>query len=566
MKTAYDPVRVRQLRALTATAIDSIAIIRSPDPDAMDALRSLRLLRRNLEELWMPLLRNIETSRAMVEWTASMSAYALSGQAMIVDWISDHTAPRNGPYEHLTDDELYDLIMSYDESNMPFDGHGGYDITHQFWSTTLSPIAAELARRANASQDFAGLLLDAATRNPVIGLAVARADFEPAYVREVASTLLHHRWQFDDGDSRAYAAATDALLSSLAASPDECLTLLADSEVLYQLASWPLLDQRAVEAFIHAGVYTAVATDPALLRDGYEVMQELVVLANGDLNDGFNAGMSRGLATSMIGYADTLVPAVGITKECGGDVQINTFDEHGFSLVLGDYEEVTNLFGAIARDIEAQAALGVTVGVYVNQVTAELGASIDDRSALGHAAQFADLIGDSVSAEQAEMVAAAAAETMRLGSMGTVIGFGVNAAASAAGVGTIGGFVIRQVVKAGTQALTTVEPGTMPNAMVRHVTHDAIVVAAVTLAQSDAQTRAANDLDDDDAAAGDVVDAHLVRLDELSADGDLAGYQAELSRMETFIVDMPHLDEFVNGILDDPAVNELTEGHAEYDC
>ncbi len=107
MHTAYDPDRVRQLSMRTAMAIDALSMIGSTDPAAADALRTVRLLRRNLEDLWMPLLRQIEASRAMISWTASAAAsareFVTHGRALVLDWIDQHSddphadLPQNWP-------------------------------------------------------------------------------------------------------------------------------------------------------------------------------------------------------------------------------------------------------------------------------------------------------------------------------------------------------------------------------------------------------------------------------------------------------------------------------------
>ena len=122
------------------------------------------------------------------------------------------------------------------------------------------------------------------------------------------------------------------------------------------------------------------------------------------MTDGFAPGAARGIANSLIGYIDTLAPA--IRKEDGGAVTLIVLGDTPFTFDLGTYEEVRDLVGAIGRDEQAQAAIGVTLGAYVNSVVDELGIDVASRSGIEHVAQFADLVGDAVSAEQAEMVAA----------------------------------------------------------------------------------------------------------------------------------------------------------------
>ncbi|MEX2625632.1 MAG: hypothetical protein WD225_02045 [Ilumatobacteraceae bacterium] len=64
----YDPARIVALRTRTIEAIDDLRSIRCDDPLADDALRVVRLMCRNLEESWLPLIEAIHASRAMVTW------------------------------------------------------------------------------------------------------------------------------------------------------------------------------------------------------------------------------------------------------------------------------------------------------------------------------------------------------------------------------------------------------------------------------------------------------------------------------------------------------------------
>ena len=122
--------------------------------------------------------------------------------------------------------------------------------------------------------------------------------------------------------------------------------------------------------------------------------------------------------------------------------------ETPFTFELGTYEEVRDLVGAIGRDEQAQAAIGVTLGAYVNSIVDELGVDIASRSGIEHVAQFADLVGDAVSAEQAEMVAAAAASSSQRRVLADAVGFGVSATATTTGGGPVVDFAVNQLVRA----------------------------------------------------------------------------------------------------------------------
>ncbi len=71
MDIGYDPRRVRDLSRRTADAIDGLRSIHSDDPAAAGALRTVKLTRRNLEDLWMPTLLQIVRSDAMESWLVS---------------------------------------------------------------------------------------------------------------------------------------------------------------------------------------------------------------------------------------------------------------------------------------------------------------------------------------------------------------------------------------------------------------------------------------------------------------------------------------------------------------
>ena len=271
---------------------------------------------------------------------------------------------------------------------------------------------------------------------------------------------------------------------------------------------------------------------------------------------------ARGIANSLIGYIDTLAPAIG--QEDGGRVTLLVPGATPFTFELGTYEDVRDLVGAISRDAQAQAAIGVTLGAYLNSIADGLGVGIARRSGIEHVAQFADLVGDAVSAEQAEMIADAAASSAQQRLLVDAVGFGASAAVSAAGGGPVVGFAVNQLLRIGTDRFAGVDPATMPNGAIRHRTYDAIVVASVTVGRSDPTAidadRPAGDRDDPDELAR--VDRYLDRLARLDATGDVDGYADEVSRMTQFIErSTPNLDAFVNSITELAAVNELIEGH-----
>ena len=112
MQLGYNPDRIRVLSRRTAASIDDIASIHCSDQAATTALRALRLLRRNLEDHWMPLLREIESSDAMIGWRSVLLGANAGGlEQLRQEWANsaawldfDESSPN--VFSTLTDDEL----------------------------------------------------------------------------------------------------------------------------------------------------------------------------------------------------------------------------------------------------------------------------------------------------------------------------------------------------------------------------------------------------------------------------------------------------------------------------
>ena len=572
METAYDPSRIHQLSMRTAMAIDALAMFDSPDPMAADAMRALRLLRRNLEDVWMPLLRQIETSQALISWTSTAAISAIGfladGREAIAAWIERHTHDLAEHLRSMSDDEFLVRLAHIGEDGLPFDGYNGLDLDDPSWTAMFPTVAAEMAFRVRVDPTFRSRLVEVSYDNPAVGLAISYANFPTTFVHEVAVNMLHRPSRMDDFETRAEAAAASAALEALVVHPQVCLTTMQDPTLLAELAGWTMLDQDVVARFVQSGLHTAVVESPRRLAEGYSVIGELTRLANGSFDGGFTVGMSRGVARSMIGYVDTL--GRSIDKEDGGQVRVTTLGagtdgprrDDGFAIELGTYEDVRNLFGAMARDVEAQAALGVVLGAYMNTVVADVGGDLATLSGVDHVAQFADLLGDAVTAEQAEMIATAASATAQNGILVGAVGFATSKALSFAGAGPFVGYVAGRLVKSASERMADVEPQEMPNGRLRHVAHDAIVVASVTLARTDRELQAARGLDGDDAASLAQIDVHLARLAEFDAAGNDEAYRDEVSDMVDFIEQRaPQHDAFLTEIRSIPAVNELVEGH-----
>ena len=266
----------------------------------------------------------------------------------------------------------------------------------------------------------------------------------------------------------------------------------------------------------------------------------------------------------MIGYVDTLGRSIDKRgRRPGADHRRSAAPGEpgdGFTIELGTYEDVRNLFGAIARDVEAQAALGVVLGAYMNTVMADASALTSAaRTGVDHVAQFADLLGDAVTAEQAEMIATAASADgaergtgrARSGSPRAALAVGAGPGRSSASSQARSS---RSVVRADRRgrAATDAERSAASRRLRRdHRGHrDARPHRPGAPAHPRPATTTTSSLRQ--------VDAHLARLAELDAAGDAEAYRDEVSDMVDFIEQRaPQLDVFVTEVRSIPAVNEL---------
>ncbi|MBV1894714.1 MAG: hypothetical protein KUG57_11735, partial [Ilumatobacteraceae bacterium] len=123
MEIGYDPHRLRQLSWQARNSIDSLTALRSNDPAAAEAMHSIRLFRRHLEDQWMPLISQIEASTAMTSWLATIVHSVRSGESTTSAWLTLQElrhwsqGPRHWTeYSKLSDNELLDLV-EYRESD-----------------------------------------------------------------------------------------------------------------------------------------------------------------------------------------------------------------------------------------------------------------------------------------------------------------------------------------------------------------------------------------------------------------------------------------------------------------
>lgn len=478
MQTAYDPDRVRHLGTRVEACIDELARCRSDDPAAADAMRVIRLTRRNLEEQWLPLVREIEQSTAMTVWTSTR-----------LGWLR---ADRPALWLHLRHD------------------------------------------------------------------AVATPS-RPADVRRLIELLRDRPW-FDDLASVIQAARVAEEMRAMLSDPQACLDVLGDPWALLMLAQWGDLPDDVVQELVATGLYDAVAERPDRLSDGYAVLAELTELANGTLDDGFQPGMARGVAVSMTGYITTLAPA--ISQE--GRYPVYVVDEPaGVDVRLGTYDDVADLFGALLRDDEAQAAVGLALGGYAARVVDDLDTTFPATPGLEHVAGVTDLVADAARAEQAELVAAAAEAASRWRSIGEAVGFGVGAALTAAGAGPTAKVVADRAVAIATDALARVDPDRLPGRQIPATVYDAVTVATVAMVVERPELRSPLGLRSIDDAHWDEVDRRLERLDDTMT---TEHRRHRLAQLERWIEgNAAPLAALLATVRTAPGMHELTESRADAD-
>jgi hypothetical protein len=559
MEIGYNPHRVRELTRRTQASIDAIADIGSTDPAATDALRTLRLLRRNLEDHWMPLLGRLERSEAMVSWSTGILEPARAAGAALVTWLTHRDDPEHTSsdtlecgwtrYSTLSDAELLELL---DLTATQVLSRNPLDHPPRALVTALSQ---ELALRAGSDDAFAGALLAVAAVNPLVALATGDAPVPRAFVRDLLITMFRSvPWSGGtEADISPHAIAT--AMESLLDDPSACLDVLLDHHSLHVLARWPMLDGGIVQEFVITGLHDAVVADPQRLLDGHAVLADLVRLTNGPLDGGLQPGMARGVAVSMVGYVSTIAPAIRLE----GSYPVMVV-ERAFEIELGTYDDLVDLFGALLRDAPAQAVLGGVLGAYAIKVVHDLGDRVVDHVGIERVARFADLLGDAARAEQAELlVTAAATEATRRRVVGA-IGFGVGAVLSVSGVGSVTRGLATRAVGAAARPAVRVTPRALPDLSIPATTYDLITVACVRLVAADPSLRPPLGL-------GAITDAEWGRVEELLAaiaDTDDPHERARrVIRLNRYAEDrLPALAGYLADIRSTPGMDELTEGRS----
>lgn len=440
MDTAYEPSRIHQLSRHTLDAIDTLDSLASTDPAAADALRTIRLTRSNLEDHWMPALRGIEGSDSMVRWRAShLGALGFRSLSAMRDSLPDHLRPGGVgavpiPLPPQQREELLGRLAFLERKALNADAEreAGEDPTGAPTTTELRTLGRDLALWVERDDRFADEVIELAGSNMLVGHVLGEARFSSSFASRVARRMAVPNGPAANVDHDRYAASLSATLMSLTADPAACLDLLLDRPTAFALASWSSLDTTMLSDFVVSGLGTAIDANPNRLADGYDVLAFLTSAANGPLDQGFNAGMALGVVTALPAYLDTLSPAV--SQRGPGDGVVVNDDTHAISVDLGTYDDLLGLFGAILRHRDARVELGRVTATWATEALRAANSLPVFDLAVTRVAEFTSLVLDAAEAEQAQIVAKAAADEDRASDTGQAVGLGVDLLLGSRGV------------------------------------------------------------------------------------------------------------------------------------
>lgn len=463
MEASYDPERVRALAERTLDAIAAFDTVRSTDPAAAGAMRAARLARRNLEDLWMPAIREIERSDAMVS--------PIGADPNAPDGWRRPPRPHRAPLRDLTDDELLDLVDVIDRllADEPPGGEriDTYGVDTLPAKYDLTVLAAELADRVRADPAFRRRLLEHAPRTVVIGRLVGRARFPVGFVADLVVALTGPMSARGSLHPTEYGRSLGEALDVLADHPAVALRVLLDDAVLRHLATTRHVDTRSLATFANSALTLAATHRPA---DGYRVLTRLTG------TDHLNAGFSLGLAGSLDTFLDTLAPAIArrdqhvVIAGVAGDPDI------------GSYSEVRSIFGEILRHPDAAVALGASLGNYTDRVVDRLGDDLGADGTLTTLAQLVAMIDEAATTEQAQLtIEAGVAEASRR-RVGAAVGAGATIVLTATGVGAAARGLVAGFIGLGTDVLARIEPERLAGASIGGRLHHQISTSALRAA------------------------------------------------------------------------------------
>ena len=558
MNIGYEPGRVVQLLRHTLEAIDTLVDLASTDPAAAEAIRTIRLTRSNLEDHWMPALRDIQGSDTMARWRASrLGTFGLGSLGALGDSLPVHLRPQDGavPIPLTTRGNLLrrlDLLDRKASTGAADQRSGG----HRAGAPTkreLEELGAQLAWWVAHDDEFAHELIELSVSNMLVGRLLGDVKFSSSFASDVVRRMAVPNGPDTGVDHDLYAESLSIALASLADDPSACLDLLLDQPVAYALASWQSLNTAMVADFVASGLHTTMIDEPHRLRDGYLVLQFLTRAANGPLDGGMSAGMAAGVASSLAGYIDTFAPA--IEQEGTTPVVIRAVSP---SVELGTYDDLVDLFGAVVRVPDAQPALGMVLAAYTFATFELVGGEALTRPDVTHLAEFADLLGDASRTEQAELVMAAAVEEARSRQLSGLIGFGTNVALLAGGAGSVVRAIAGQTVKFTATLGDRTDSQQFPVGQIPAQTYDLITVAAVAVAAKAPSMRLHAGLDDVTAAQWTEATRQVAEIERLDDPHERALAVGDLDYwIDTSV---PALATYLLELRTTPGMSELKEG------
>lgn len=555
VRIGFDPERVVELSHRTRHSIDSLSGIRSQDAAAGAAMHAVRAATHLLENVWMPLLHEIDASRALVAGPARGPDAVRAEWAATERWLT-HTVHRD-----LSDDDLLAEVIGLD-ADVPVvdprdrgDGSGAAAAIDAFLRAH-TPLARELAVRVRRDPSFAADLVAAAYDSPLIAMLTGQAHFPTGYRADLLAAVLAHPWWEEGWEMDKHAAAADILIRSVLPEPNVCLDLLGRDGVAETLAGWYPLDQDLVADLVVVGLATAPTRDPGLLPDGYAVLAEFIRLANDSTFDvpGFEPGVAVGLAAAIGAFVPTFAPAL---ENEHAPVSVKSTGVDGlWDMTLSTREELIDMFGAIIRTPDAQATLGALL---VTAAHDALGPEpvIDIRSV----AELAEVIDEAAVNEAQEMALASSIRHTSVVETGSQIGWAATFAAAIAGVGAAS----RMLLVASTSWISNrLAGGVAEDAElgppIRNITYQAIQLEACRRFVADDELRRRH-------GAGGVhptqlaeIEHHIATATGLLADG--AGGTGERQRALLNAVDAVRAaggSRYLDSILEDNSVDDLNE-------
>lgn len=549
MELGYNPARISALSRRTLASIDSLSALRSSDQAAADALQAIRLTRQNLEDHWMPLIREIESSDAMVGWlSTALDAIRASG-SRLAEWFThkDSDTAEWTEYSERSNEELLEWLAYASNIAFPWDEHFGHAVS------ALTAFSEDLAERVKSSTDFAASLVRLAPSAPLIAFATGEAEFPASFTGAVITSMLGSMSWISGLDAHRESAAVQVAMTTLLDDPGAVLDALADADVLFSLAKWPLLETTLVQQFTTAGLYEAILIDNERLGDGYEVIAQLTRLTNGPLDGRMQPGLARGVAIAMNGYINTFAPAIGHK----GSHPVFVIDrKQNVKINIGTYDELVDLFGAIMSDAPAQAALGAVLGGYTRDVISGLGTNINVYLGLENVAQFADLLGDAIRAEQAELVMSAAADEAVRRQVAGAVRFGVDVGLSATGIGAIARGLTSRAMDSAVDWAANVAPDEMVDLSIPSYINDLITIAAVAMVFEHPSMRASLGLQGISDESWKEVDE---QLDDIDKSGNFAERIGNIATLNDYIEkEVPELGGYVRAVRDIEGICEIS--------